>query len=101
MKIPCPYCNKILYTNPFGKNEKLECPYCHKVLVRTEETNQLLKVLVVSDFIIYGIIGQILDSIFPDRQVWGGGRRGLLGDYMFEIPQRTLLSMGKLIYKEK
>ena len=66
MKIPCPYCNKTLYTNPFGKNEKLACPYCHKVLVRTEETNQLLKVLVVSDFIIYGIIGQILDSIFPD-----------------------------------
>lgn len=101
MKIPCPYCNKTLYTNPFGKNEKLECPYCHKVLVRTEETNQLLKVLVVSDFIIYGIIGQILDSIFPDRHLFFVVMLCLLGEHMFEIPQRTLLSMGKLIYKEK
>ena len=71
------------------------------VLVRTEETNQLLKVLVVSYFIIYGIIGQILDSIFPDRHLFFVVMLCLLGEYMFEIHQRTLLSMGKLIYKEK
>ena len=101
MKISCPYCNKTLYTNPFGKNEKLDCPYCHKVLVRTEETNQLLKVLFIIDFIIYGIAGQILDSIFPNRHLFFVVMLCLLGEYMFEIPQRTLLSMGKLIYEEK
>lgn len=101
MKVICPCCNKVLYTNPFASNETLDCPYCDHHLVRAKETNDLLKISLVVDIVTYAVLASILRLFFQETRVLVGVVFCFLSEYMFELPQRSLQTIGKLIYEVK
>ncbi|MCH4207073.1 MAG: hypothetical protein LKF79_01550 [Solobacterium sp.] len=101
MKITCPACQKELYTNPFSVSNEIDCPFCHKRLIRSKQTEQLMRAFisldVVGDAIVCGFVSSFYNTTYAAMTFFVF----MLTGYLFELPQRSLKARGLLIYEVK
>ena len=98
MKVYCPKCRHILYTNPFGSNKMLECPYCSTKFYRTGAVNRFLRNYFLADTVVMVLLACVVTMGFGFPVLGAVLLFNLLCDFMFEVPQRYLLHTGQLKY---
>ncbi|MBQ3272760.1 MAG: hypothetical protein IJI33_04600 [Solobacterium sp.] len=101
MRIKCPVCGEVLYTNPFSANHSLHCDHCQTDLYRNRESFRPLRRVFLTDFaLLVGAVPMIW-FMYRDMKATLFVVLMLVSEWLFEMPQRTFYRNGILRYEAK
>ena len=101
MRIKCPVCGEVLYTNPFGTNRILHCEHCRTDLYRNAESARPLRRVFLTDVALLAGAVPMVWFMYRDMKATLFVTLMLVSEWPFEMPQRTFYRNGILRYEAK